>query len=203
MLVVGCVTPIIEEEVRQLEEQPPNIENICAIFTAKPHWVEGARASYGEWNLPVEVMMAIMRYESSFIATARPLDAKGRRRSSAYGYSQALDGTWKQYKQETGRHKDKRDDFTAAVYFIGWYADKALDVHEELSPYDVTGLYVLYHDGWSSLKDERRELKIHVLETAAKVHKQTLSYHQQLKECPQIRAELYTQSANEGDIRWF
>lgn len=206
-LLIGCVTPLTIERRPQptvpIEGQPRNINNICTIFFDKPHWVKGVRASYEKWNLPVELMMAIIRHESSFLATARPLDARGRRQSSAYGYAQALDGTWRQYQQETKRTRDRRDDFADAVYFVGWYAAKAIDVHDALSPYDVTGLYVLYHDGWASLQEGREAPRVEVLETATKVYKRTLNYHQQLKECPSITSRLYSERSNKNDVRWF
>jgi len=51
--------------------------------------------------------MAIIRQESSFQADAQPPRSRilwiipGPRPSSAYGYSQALDGTWDWYRQAT------------------------------------------------------------------------------------------------------
>ena len=42
-------------------------------------------------------------------------------RSSAYGYAQALEGTWDDYRKDTGRRGADRDDFADSSDFIGWY----------------------------------------------------------------------------------
>ena len=201
LLFLGCATTS-----RPLppgaEEQPRDIENICSIFNQKEDWIDAARSSYEEWNLPIELMMAIIRYESSFIANARPLDAAGKRISSAYGYAQSLDGTWDQYKKDTGFKDARRNNFADAIHFIGWYADGAMDVQKDLSPYDVIGLYVLYHNGWASLQADRKAPDSKVLEIATKVYKKTLIYHSQLKECPHIAVALYRTNGKNKE-KWF
>ena len=198
-LLDGCATSPLSA---RMEDQPEDIENVCAIFNEKREWIDAARASYNEWGLPIELMMAIMRYESSFIANARPLDATGRRLSSAYGYAQALDGTWRQYMKEVKRKDARRDDFATAIHFVGWYANGAMDIREDLSPYDAITLYVLYHDGWTSLGEDRDAPDSHVLEVATKVYKKTLIYHNQLRECPRIAAALY-RNTGRYEEKWF
>ncbi|MCP6423176.1 hypothetical protein NL463_28110, partial [Klebsiella pneumoniae] len=79
--------------------------------------------------MPVHVQMASIHQESKFIGNARtphqyalgiiPLG----RQSSAYGYSQALDGTWEEYQKEQGRRGAKRDRISDATDFMGWYMD--------------------------------------------------------------------------------
>ena len=201
-ILTACTSLPKPQTTRVLEGQPPNIEDICAIFAAKPLWIEGARTSYEQWNFPIELMMAIIRYESSFIADARPLDAKGERLSSAYGYAQALDGTWKLYKDETQHFRAVRTDFADSIHFVGWYVDKAVDLNDGLSRYDVENIYVLYHDGWSSLKTPNKELSLKLLEVASKVRERTLSYHRQLKKCPHIQQALYS-TQKPKDTQWF
>lgn len=202
VLLASCATvPPPIEETSQTRTQPRNIENICSIFAEKGQWIDAARISHEKWNLPVEIMMAIIRHESSFIATARPRDKNGKLLSSAYGYAQAIDGTWNQYLRETNRQNDKRTDFADAIYFVGWYSNKAMDTHPELSPYDVIGLYVLYHDGWSSLQQAKAPPSPELLKIAARVYKTTLTYHQQLKECPPIAIALYENEKE--DPKWF
>jgi len=198
--LASCTTvpPSIEETSKT---QPLNIENICSIFAEKDQWIDAARISHEKWNLPVELMMAIIRHESSFIATARPRDKNGKLLSSAYGYAQAIDGTWNQYLRETKRRNDKRNDFAAAIYFVGWYSNKAMDTHPELSYYDVIGLYVLYHDGWSSLQQSKAPPSPKLLEIATRVYKTTLNYHNQLKKCPPIAIALYENKKE--DPKWF
>ena len=63
--------------------------------------------------------MATIYTESSFRHNAKPPRKwylgfiPGKRASSAYGYSQALDGTWDRYQKETGRWGASRTDFAA------------------------------------------------------------------------------------------
>lgn len=197
----GCTTVPHSAEQPRTEKQPRDIENLCSIFAEKEHWVGAARTSHEKWNLPVELMMAIIRHESAFIANSRPRNNKGELLSSAYGYAQALDGTWSQFKNETARRSDKRTDFADAVYFVGWYSNKAMDTHPGLSPYDVIGLYVLYHNGWSSLQQEKEPPSAELLRLATKVYKTTLNYHQQLKQCSHIAVALYENKKE--DTRWF
>ena len=71
--------------------------------------------------------MATFHQESRFVGNARPphVYALGiipmGRMSSAYGYSQALDGTWAEYRQETGNRLARRTDIRDASDFMGWY----------------------------------------------------------------------------------
>ena len=47
-----------------------------------------------------------------------------KRPSSSFGYSQAVKGTWKQYKNETNKPLATRSRFKDSVDFIGWYTNK-------------------------------------------------------------------------------
>lgn len=181
------------------ESKPKNVDNICAIFNEKNRWIEPAQQSYNKWGIPVELMMAIIRHESSFRSQARPLDKKGNRVSSAYGYSQAIDGTWDIYKKENDKPRADRTKFSDAIDFVGWYSSKSISKGENISPFDVNALYVFYHDGWGALpEDGSRKLKPEVLKVAAKIYQQTLTYHRQLKDCPQITSALYGSGDAEG-----
>ena len=184
------------------EKQPTERNNVCKIFREKPHWVAPAQASYQKWGIPVELMMAIIYHESSFRANARPRDKNGKLLSSAYGYSQAIDATWRQFQSETNMQRARRDKFGDAIYFIGWYSAKSVAANEELSPYDVASLYVFYHDGWSALpEDGSRDIHSQVLDVASKVYKRTLIYHRQLKDCGITTERLYTKDRNGGGFR--
>ena len=48
-----------------------------------------------------------------------------KRPSSSFGYSQAVNGTWEQYKKETGNKLAVRTRFKDSVDFIGWYTNKS------------------------------------------------------------------------------
>ena len=96
---------------------PSNTSNVCDIFDEKDDWYEDAEDSKKRWGSPIGVMMAIMKQESSFKEDAAPPRTKilwlipGPRKSSAYGYAQAKDGTWEWYMKSAGRWSADRDDF--------------------------------------------------------------------------------------------
>ena len=70
----------------------------------------------------------------------------GLRASSAYGYSQALDGTWEEYKISTGNSNADRKNFEDASDFIGWYIDGSYRLLK-LNKSDVYNHYLAYHEG--------------------------------------------------------
>ncbi len=110
---------------------PRSINNVCSVFDQKQGffggWYTEARRAERKYGVPAEVLMATIRIESGFDADARPPRRKllgfipWKRASSAYGYSQALDGTWERYRRETGNVMARRTSFADAVDFVGWY----------------------------------------------------------------------------------
>lgn len=109
---------------------PSNPENICAIFREKPDWHDAALKVQKKWGAPVPVPMAMMYQESSFKQDAVPpryyflgIIPWGRV-SSAYGYAQAKDETWADYKKDAGGWGASRDNFADALDFMGWYMNK-------------------------------------------------------------------------------
>ena len=110
---------------------PDDIDSICAIFEEHGKWYRAAKKSQKRWGTPIHVQMAIIHQESAFRHNAKPPRKKllgfipWKRPSNAYGYAQALDSTWKMYKQETGRRFAGRGDFKDAIDFVGWYTNKS------------------------------------------------------------------------------
>ena len=51
-----------------------------------------------------------------------------KRPSTSFGYSQAVNGTWEQYKKETGNKLAVRTRFKDSVDFIGWYTSKSSSI---------------------------------------------------------------------------
>ncbi len=137
---------------------PTQINDICAVFSQRSglftDWYADAKRAEAAYGIPVNVLMATMRIESGFDGDARPPRTKvfgvipGKRPSSAFGYSQALDGTWEEYRRETGRGMARRTDFGASVDFIGWYHAKTVGKFG-VPPDDAHSLYLAYHSGWT------------------------------------------------------
>jgi hypothetical protein len=142
LVVAGCATT----------PPPQNKENVYAIFHQYPHWYKAAKKTEKKWGVPVNVQMAIMYYESAFRADARPPRRylmgfiPGKHISSAYGYAQALDGTWDDYLNQAGGFLSSRTKFASASDFIGWYSAQARD-RLGIPQYDAYHLYLAYHEG--------------------------------------------------------
>ena len=103
-----------------------------------------------------------------------------RRASSSFGYSQAIKGTWKQYKEETNNKLASRARFKDSVDFIGWYTNKTEKILK-ISKKDAFKQYIAYHEGWGNYKNYKNNQKVILL--AKKVQNQSNKYKAQLKKC--------------------
>ena len=95
---------------------PKNTADSCSIFNERYMWYKHAKKAEKKWGTPVYLQLAIIKMESSFDWLAKPPRQKlfkvvpYKRPSSSFGYSQAVKGTWKQYKEETGNKLAARQD---------------------------------------------------------------------------------------------
>ena len=103
-----------------------------------------------------------------------------KRPSSSFGYSQAIKGTWKQYKIETGNKFATRTRFKDSVDFIGWYTNKTEKILN-VSKNDAFKQYIAYHEGWGNYKNYKNNKKVIAL--ANKVENQSNIYKKQLSNC--------------------
>lgn len=167
---------------------PRDINNICSIFNQYPRWEREALDVQTRWKVPVAVQMAIIHQESKFDAHAQPPRTKllqiipWSRPSTAYGYSQALRGTWLEYKQSQGNLFSSRDDFGDAVDFIGWYADTAAR-RAGISRTDAYNLYLAYHEGVGGYQRKTYLKKPWLITVARRVKAKSYMYDIQLAAC--------------------
>ena len=90
-------------------DAPRNMDNACSILQQRPSFDRAFQKTKRRWGAPVHVQMAILYQESKFIPNAKTPRkyflgvVPWGRQSSAYGYAQALDGTWADYKKSSGR----------------------------------------------------------------------------------------------------
>ena len=103
-----------------------------------------------------------------------------KRPSSSFGYSQAVKGTWNQYKKETGNKLATRTRFKDSVDFIGCYTNKTEKILK-ISKKDSFKQYIAYHEGWGNYKNYKQNQKVILL--AKKVENQSNKYKRQLKKC--------------------
>ena len=165
---------------------PTNTANSCLIFDERYLWYKHAKKTEQKWGTPIYLQLAIIKMESGFDWLAKPPRQKlfkvvpYKRPSSSFGYSQAVKGTWKQYKDETGNKFAIRTRFKDSVDFIGWYTNKTEKILK-VSKKDAFKQYLAYHEGWGNFKNYKKNKK--VINLAIRVEKQSNIYKQQLTEC--------------------
>jgi len=165
---------------------PSNTSNSCSIFDEKYLWYKHAKSTEEKWGTPVHIQLAIIKMESDFDQLAKPPRQKlfkvipYKRPSSSFGYSQAVKGTWQQYKNETGNKFATRARFKDSVDFIGWYTNKTESILK-VSKNDAFKQYIAYHEGWGNYKNYKKNKKI--IRLAKRVEKQSNLYKKQLSQC--------------------
>ena len=167
---------------------PRNLDNACSILDQKRGWLKDMKRAERKWGVPVAVQMATIYQESKFIGDARtPLRytlgvIPMGRQSSAYGYAQALDGTWKEYKQDQGRRLARRNNFGDATDFMGWYmAESARRLGIPQS--DARNQYLAYHDGRTGYARGSYNRKPWLVRIAGEVAARANTYQAQLISC--------------------
>lgn len=167
---------------------PSQQDDVCHLFKTHPYWFWSAQAAQKKWQVPISLQMAIIEQESHFRANAQPPHTlllgfiPWRRASSATGYMQALNSTWKQYLRATGQDSAARDDFGNATDFIGWYAEDA-HRHLGIAKNDAYHLYLVYHEGQMAYRRKSYLQQPWLQAVAYKVEYHAKRYHQQLTRC--------------------
>ena len=165
---------------------PNNTANSCSIFDQRYLWYKHTKQVEKKWGTPIHIQLAIIKMESDFDWLAKPARQKifkvipYKRPSSSFGYSQAVKGTWEQYKKETGNNLATRVRFKDSVDFIGWYTNKTETILK-ISKKDAFKQYIAYHEGWGNFKYYKKNKK--VIGLANKVKKQSEIYKKQLIKC--------------------
>jgi hypothetical protein len=132
--------------------------------------------------------MAMIHQESKFVGNARTPQRYALgiipmgRESSAYGYSQALDGTWEEYMAATGHPWAKRDRITDATDFMGWYIDGTTQMLG-ISKRDAEDQYLAYHEGRRGFTAKSYKAKPWLVDVAQNVGARATLYQGQLATC--------------------
>ena len=165
---------------------PSNTANSCQIFDERYLRYKHTKKVEQKWGTPIYIQLAIIKMESDFDWLAKPARQKifkvipYKRPSSSFGYSQAIKGTWEQYKKETGNNLATRVRFKDSVDFIGWYTNKTESILK-ISKKDAFKQYLAYHEGWGNYKNYKNNKK--VIKLAKKVETQSNIYKKQLFNC--------------------
>ena len=165
---------------------PKNTADGCSIFSERYFWYKHVKKTEKKWGTPVHLQLAFIKMESDFDWLAKPPRHKlfkvipYKRPSSSFGYSQAVKGTWEQYKKENEKPLATRARFKDSVDFIGWYTSKSSKILK-ISKKDVFKQYIAYHEGWGNYKNYKNNNRIILI--AKKVEKQSIKYKKQLSSC--------------------
>lgn len=167
---------------------PRNLDDACSIVSQRPEYLKAMQQVERRWGVPVPVQMATIYQESKFIGNARTPQkfALGiipmGRQSSAYGYSQALDGTWDDYRKSTGKRLARRDDIRDATDFMGWYMDGS-EKKLGIAKTNAAEQYFAYHEGRGGYARGSHRQKAWLVEVAQQVDNRALTYQVQLASC--------------------
>jgi len=168
---------------------PKNTSDSCKIFDERYLWYKHSKKVKEKWGTPIHIQLAIIKMESDFDWLAKPPRQKlfkvipFKRPSSSFGYSQAVKGTWEQYKNETGNKLATRARFKDSVDFIGWYTNKTNSILK-ISLQDAFKQYIDYHEGWGNYKYYKKNKK--VIGLAKKVENQSKIYKRQFSKCKNL-----------------
>lgn len=167
---------------------PSNLDDACSIIRENPHFIRAMERSERKWGVPVDVQMATIWQESKFVANAAPPQRyflgfipRGRV-SSAYGYAQALDGTWDDYRDRTGNWSGRRNNIYDATDFIGWYMSETRR-RAGVSLSNAEHQYLAYHEGQGGYMRGTHRSKAWLLDVARKVDNRANMYKRQLARC--------------------
>ena len=177
VLVMGCASG-----------PPSDPNNICRILVEEKRWAKDAKKARKRWGLPPHVGFAFVHRESTFQAKAKPARKKLlgvvplARPSSAFGYAQATDEAWSDYKKSTGRRFVQRDNMGDALDFIGWYnhtSNKRLGISKS----DAYNLYLAYYSGHGGYARGTWKRSSTIKEYAKNAARQAAIYKRQLRRC--------------------
>ena len=167
---------------------PRNLDDACSIAKQRPKYIKAFKKTERKWGVPVPVQMATIYQESKFDKDARtpfryalgviPMG----RQSSAFGYGQALDATWDNYRKSTGRRSAKRDNIKDASDFVGWYMNETKKKNG-VSLSDARNQYLAYHEGHVGYARGTYRGKTWLVRVADSVQARANVYAAQLANC--------------------
>lgn len=169
-----------------------DLDDACDILRDRIGWYTAASDVSKKWQISVPTILAVMHQESRFKATAAA------KTTSAYGYAQALDGTWGLYQEANNAADAKRTSFVASADFIGWYMGMTKQrVGVPLD--DVAGHYLAYHEGHVGYRSMRWKKNKELVAVAHDVARRADAYEEQMRVCKM--APTPTTVAGSDDIR--
>ncbi|GAA5080118.1 lytic transglycosylase [Roseibacterium beibuensis] len=187
-LLTLCVLGVLAGCGSREFSAPRNLDNACALAEERPQYFRAMQRTEREWGVPVHVQMATFHQESRFVGDARPPHVYALeiipmgRISSAFGYSQALDGTWQEYLADTRNRRARRDNIRDATDFMGWYMNLSLE-RNGIALDDARNQYLAYHEGHAGYRRGSYRSKPWLMRVADRVAERAAIYEAQLATC--------------------
>ena len=167
---------------------PYSQNNACDILDSKNSWRRSVNATSKKWGVSPALQLAFIKTESNFRARAKTprkfflgIIPSGRI-SSAYGYAQALNGTWDWYKKDTGNRSARRTNFSDSTDFIGWYVNQT-NKKLNISKSNVYRQYLAYHQGHAGYASGRYKSSEAIMAVAKRTSSTASMFAKQLKNC--------------------
>jgi len=188
MRYLALIFVVVLGSCARTSQPPVQQDNACSILDQRSGWLNALQKAEANWGAPVHVQMAIIWKESSFRARARTQriyflgSIPTGRISSAFGYSQALDGTWDDYREQTSSRGAKRSNFRDATDFIGWYMQNS-NRRNGIAMDDAYNQYLAYHEGQAGYSRGSYREKDWLVGVAGQVRNQAARYEAQLQYC--------------------
>ena len=199
-LLAPLLAAVLASACASVAPTPSNTEiaDACALLQRNKEWHEALRETARNWGAPMGFQLAVIKQESSFNAEAAPPRGEaqwfglveGERLSSAFGYSQALNGTWKMYQEKTGKWTADRRNFRDAADFIGWYYNTN-GQRVGLDQYAYREHYLVYHEGATGYMKGTWKAKAWLVDVAARVASQAARYESQISNCPGLQPQKF------------
>ena len=142
---------------------PTSQDNACELLSHKSSWRRAVNATEKKWGYHLRFNWLLLKpnqileQEQKLPGNFFRIIPTGRI-SSAYGYAQALNGTWDWYRKDTGKRSASRTDFSDSSDFIGWYVSQT-NKKLKIPKSDVYRQYLAYHQGHAGFKSGRYKIK--------------------------------------------
>jgi hypothetical protein len=167
---------------------PSQTTDACAILFEKESWWRALKRAERNWGASPGYVLAVIRQESGFTHDARPprkggfLFFPGKRPSSAFGYAQAQDPVWGEYKTAVGDDGVDRDEFRDASDFVAWYTAESAK-RLGLGMRDYKAHYLAYHEGRGGYARGSYRGKAWLLDVADRVASTAYAFDAQIDRC--------------------
>jgi hypothetical protein len=198
--LLAPILAIVASACSTIAPTPSNreIADACLLLERNRDWHDALLETARTWGAPMGFQLAVINQESSFDADARPQRGdsqwfglvQGDYISSATGYSQALDSTWKMYQEKTGKWGATRTSFRDASDFIGWYFNTN-GQRVGVDQYDYRAHYLIYHEGATGYLNGTWKAKGWLVDVAGRVAAQAARYEGQISNCAGLKPQKF------------